>query len=301
MVVLPPYLDRGDTIGIVCPAGYMPYEKAERCIQTLQSWGFKVKLGKTLGSNSSNYFSGDDEERLDDFQEMLDDTEVKAILCGRGGYGIGRIIEKIRFKEFRKDPKWIIGFSDVTVLHAHIYSNYKIASLHAPMAAAFNEGENEYVQSIRWALTGTMGNYTAPAHAFNCTGEATGELVGGNLALLAHLVGTSSDIKTKNRILFLEDVGEYLYNVDRMLYQLKRNGKFEKLAGLIIGGFTDNKDTERPFGKTADEIIRDIFSEYNYPISFGFPVSHERENYALKFGVTYSLSVTEEKVTLIED
>ena len=301
MVVLPPYLDRGDTIGIVCPAGYMPYEKAERCIRTLQSWGFTVKLGKTLGSNSTNYFSADDDERLDDFQEMLDDSEVKAILCGRGGYGISRIIEKIRFKEFRKDPKWIIGFSDVTVLHAHIYSNYKIASLHAPMAAAFNEGENEYIQSIRWALTGTKGDYAAAPHAFNRTGETTGELVGGNLALLAHIVGSSSDIKTKNRILFLEDVGEYLYNVDRMLRQLKRNGKFEKLAGLIIGGFTDNKDTERPFGITVNEIIRDIFSEYDYPISFGFPVSHGRENYALKIGVSYKLTVTDESVTLTED
>jgi len=301
MVVLPPYLDRGDTIGIVCPAGYMPYEKAERCIQTLQSWGFKVKVGKTLGSNSVNYFSADDDERLDDFQEMLDDTEVKAILCGRGGYGIGRIIEKIRFKEFRKDPKWIIGFSDVTVLHSHIYSNYKIASLHAPMAAAFNEGENEYVQSIRWALTGSKGDYRAQPHPFNRTGKVTGELVGGNLALLAHLVGTSSDIKTKNRILFIEDVGEYLYNVDRMLYQLKRNGKLEKLAGLIIGGFTDNKDTERPFGITVNEIIRDILSEYDYPISFGFPVSHERENYALKIGVSYKLTVADESVTLKED
>jgi len=300
MVILPPYLDSGDTIGIVCPAGYMPYEKAERCIQTLQSWGFKVRVGKTLGSNSTNYFSADDEERLEDFQEMLDDVEVKAILCGRGGYGIGRIVEKIRFKNFRKDPKWIIGFSDVTVLHAHIYSNYKIASLHAPMAAAFNEGENEYVQSIRWALTGTKGNYVAQPHAFNRTGEATGELVGGNLALLAHVVGTSSDIKTKNRILFIEDVGEYLYNVDRMLYQLKRNGKFEKLAGLIIGGFTDSKDTERPFGVTVNEIIRNIFLEYDYPISFGFPVSHDRENYALKIGVSYKLTVADEKVTLSE-
>ena len=301
MIKVPRYLDRGDTVGLVCPAGYMPYEKAECCIQTLQSWGFNVKVGKTLGSNSSNYFSGDDEERLDDFQQMLDDSNVKAILCGRGGYGIGRIIEKIRFKEFKKDPKWIIGFSDVTVLHAHIYSNYKIASLHAPMAAAFNDGENEYIQSIRWALTGTKGNYAAQHHAFNRSGEATGELVGGNLALLAHLIGTSSDLKTKNRILFIEDVGEYLYNIDRMLHQLKRNGKFEKLAGIIIGGFTDNKDTERPFGKTAEEIIRDIFSEYDYPVSFGFPVSHDRENFALKIGVSYTLNVLDEKVTLIED
>jgi muramoyltetrapeptide carboxypeptidase len=301
MVLIPPYLDRGDTIGIVCPAGYMAYEKAERCIQTLQTWGFKVKIGKTLGGDSDNYFSGDDDERLNDFQEMLDDAEVKAILCARAGYGIGRIIERIRFKKFKKQPKWIIGFSDVTVLHAHIYSNYKIATLHAPMASAFNEGENEYVQSVRWALTGTRGNYEVGAHPFNRNGQATGELVGGNLALLAHLVGTSSDFKTRNKILFLEDIGEYLYNLDRMLFQLKRNGKFEKLAGLIIGGFTDNQDTDRPFGKTAEEIIRDIFSDYDYPVSFGFPVSHERENYALKVGVSYQLSVTNDKTTLIEN
>ena len=301
MIQLPPYLDRGDTFGIVCPAGFMPFEKAERCIQILQSWGFRLKIGKTLGGNSSNYFSADDETRLADFQQMLDDEEVKAILCARGGYGIGRIIDKINFKKFRKNPKWIIGYSDVTVLHAHIYSNYKISSLHSPMAAAFNDGENEYVQSIRLALTGTLASYEVNTHAFNRIGKAKGELVGGNLALLAHLAGTSSDFKTKNRILFIEDVGEYLYNIDRMLYQLKRNGKFDKLAGLIIGGFTDNKDTERPFGKTADEIIRDVFSEFDYPISFGFPVSHERENYALKIGVQYSLGVGTDKVTLEEN
>ena len=301
MSIVPPYLDRGDTIGLVCPAGYMAFERAERCIQILQSWGFNVRVGKTLGGNSANYFSGTDEERLADFQQLLDDENVKAILCARGGYGISRIIEQIRFKKFRKHPKWIVGFSDVTVLHAHINSNYNISTLHAPMAGAFNEGENEYVESVRFALTGRKGSYEANTHPFNRAGEESGELVGGNLALLAHIVGTSSDIKTKNRILFIEDVGEYLYNIDRMLNQLKRNGKFNKLAGLIIGGFTDNKDTERPFGKTAEEIIRDIFSEYDYPISFGFPVSHERENYALKIGVSYTLRVTEEKVTLTED
>jgi muramoyltetrapeptide carboxypeptidase len=301
MVKVPPYLDRGDTIGIVCPAGYMAFEKAERCIQILQSWGFKVKIGKTLGGNSPNYFSGSDEDRLADFQDMLDDDEVKAILCARGGYGIGRIIENIRFKKFRKHPKWIIGYSDVTVLHAHVYNNYKIASLHAPMAAAFNEGENEFVESIRLALTGTLARYDTKPHHFNKIGEATGELVGGNLALLAHLSGTASDIKTKNRILFIEDIGEYLYNIDRMFYQLKRNGKFDKLAGLIIGGFTDSKDTERPFGKVTDEIIQDVIREFDFPVAFGFPVSHERENYALKIGVSYTLDIGSENVTLLED
>jgi len=300
MVEIPAYLDRGDTIGVVCPAGYMAMERVQQCLQILQAWGFKVKVGKTVGGNSTNYFSGTDKERLTDFQEMLDDDEVKAVLCARGGYGIGRIIEQIKFKKFAKQPKWIIGFSDVTVLHAHIYSNYKIATLHAPMAGAFNEGENEFVLSLRSALTGTSAKYEVKPHEFNKIGMASGELVGGNLALLTHICGTSSDIKTKNRILFLEDVGEYLYNVDRMLYQLKRNGKFDKLSGVIIGGFTENKDTDRPFGKTVFEIIHEIFQEFDYPICFGFPVSHGIENYALKIGVEYNLSISSGKVILEE-
>jgi muramoyltetrapeptide carboxypeptidase len=301
MTEVPPYLSKGDTIGIICPAGYMSFERAEQCIQTLNSWGFKVKIGKTLGGNSTNYFSGTDEERIADLEEMLDDYSVRAIFCARGGYGISRIIDAIRFKKFRKHPKWIIGFSDVTILHAHICTNFEISSIHAPMAGAFNEGENEYILSLRDALTGKKAKYVIGRHPYNKEGMASGELVGGNLALLAHIVGTSSDIKTKNRILFLEDVGEYVYNIDRMLYQLKRNGKFNKLAGLIIGGFTDIKDTERPFGKLVEEVIYDVFKEFDYPISFGFPVSHEKENYALKIGVPHTLSISANKVVLQED
>ncbi|NII23478.1 LD-carboxypeptidase [Pseudoflavitalea sp. X16] len=302
MVKAPSYLAPGDTIGIVCPAGYMVAAKAQTCIDTLQQWGYQVKVGKTLGSDSTTYFSGTDEERLRDFQEMLDDDMVKAILCGRGGYGMGRIIDSVDFSKFKKNPKWIIGFSDITVLHAHLYSNYKIASLHAPMAAAFNEDgfNNEYVQSLRQALEGRTARYHCGVHEFNHKGEAIGELVGGNLSLLAHLVGTPSDMKTKGRILFLEDIGEYLYNIDRMLYQLKRAGKLDKLAGLIIGGFTDNKDTERPFGNTAYEIIHNCVKEYDYPVCFNFPVSHEKENYALKVGVGYKLKVGKSKVILEE-
>jgi muramoyltetrapeptide carboxypeptidase len=302
MTIIPPYLQPGDTIGIVCPAGHMALEKAQTCIDTLQSWGFTVKTGKTLGSSSANYFSGTDEERLEDFQQMLDDDSVKAMLCGRGGYGIGRIIDNIRFKKFKKDPKWIIGYSDVTILLAHIYSNFKIAGLHSPMAAAFNDGgaENEYVLSLKHLMTGGSANYACAAHSFNNKGEAEGLLVGGNLSLLVHLTGTSSDIKTKGKILFLEDVGEYLYNIDRMLWHLKRNGKLDKLAGLIIGGFTDTKDTERPFGKQAYDIIHELVQEYDYPICFGFPVSHEKENYALKTGVPHKLVISDHGVQLKE-
>ena len=303
-MTIPPYLQKGDTIGLVCPAGFMPLEKIQSAIDTLQAWGFKVKPGRTLGGGSTNYFSAPDEERLNDLQEMMDDKDVKAVMCARGGYGTGRIIDTLQFKKFRKHPKWVIGFSDITVLHSHLFSNYKIASLHAPMAAAFNDGpntnaEDQYVQSLYLALVGTAASYKCESHDFNKQGTAEGRLVGGNLALLAHLIGTPSDINTKNKILFIEDIGEYIYNVDRMMYQLKRSGKLKKLAGLIVGKFSDMKDTDRPFGQTAEEVISDAVKEYDYPVCFNFPVSHEKENYALKVGVKYRLGV-EGIVTLQE-
>jgi muramoyltetrapeptide carboxypeptidase len=233
---------------------------------------------------------------------MLDDPEINAILCGRGGYGTGRIIERIRFKKFRKHPKWIIGYSDITVLHSHLFSHYKISGIHAPMAAAFNDGgnENEFVLSLKKVLEGQPISYQCPGHELNRKGKASGILVGGNLALLAHLTGTDADIDTKGKILFFEDVGEYTYNIDRMLYQLKRSGKFSKLAGLIIGGFSDMKDTERPFGKTVYAIVNDIISEYDFPVCFDFPVSHTDRNYALKIGVKYKLKVGRKRISLEE-
>jgi muramoyltetrapeptide carboxypeptidase len=302
MTRIPPYLQKGDTIGVVCPAGYMSLEKAQSCIHTLQEWGYAIKTGKTLGSDSQNYFSGTDQERLEDFQQMLDDDEVKAILCARGGYGTGRIIDSLDFKKFKKKPKWIIGFSDITLLHAHIFSNYKIAGLHAPMAAAFNSEDQAdvFLQSLKNALEGRKMKYQIAAHEFNKKGEVVGELVGGNLAILAHLVGSSSEFKTKGKILFLEDTGEYLYNVDRMLYQLSRTGKFDKLGGMILGNFTENKDTERPFGKSAYEIIHDIVKRYDFPVCFNFPVGHVKENYSLKIGLGHKLKIGKNKVSLEE-
>lgn len=280
----------------------MSFEKAAACITTLQQWGYRVKVGKTLGSESANYFSAPDDERLAEFQRFLLDDEVKAILCARGGYGTGRLIDRINFKKFKKKPKWIIGYSDITILHLHIYSNFKIASLHAPMAAAFNdEGfRNEYVLSLKQALEGRKAKYKVPVHPYNRRGEAVGELIGGNLSLLAHASGTWSDIKTRGRILFLEDTGEYLYNIDRMMWQLRRSDKLQHLAGLVVGGFTMNKDTERPYGATAYEIIADAVKDYDYPVCFDFPVSHEDRNYALKCGVGYKLRVGGKKVMLEE-
>jgi muramoyltetrapeptide carboxypeptidase len=278
----------------------MAAEKAATCISTLQSWGYEVMVGKTLGSDSKNYFSGTDEERLDELQAMLDDKSINAILFGRGGYGMGRIIDKIDFKKFRKHPKWLIGFSDITVLHTHLFSKYNIASMHAPMAAAFNEGENEFILSLRKALTGKKANYKTNPHPFNKNGKATGTLIGGNLSLLANMIGTPSDFDTKNKILFIEDIGEYIYNIDRMLYHLKRSGKFKKPAALIFGGFTDMKDTERPFGKTMDEVLKEIVEEFDFPVCFHFPVSHGKENLALKIGVEYELKISNKIVSLKE-
>jgi muramoyltetrapeptide carboxypeptidase len=302
MVKTPPYLNAGDTIGIVCPAGYMPAEKVQACIDTLHAWGYHVKTGMTVGSDSENYFSGTDRQRLDDFQEMLDDDKINAVLCGRGGYGLTRIIDKINFLKFTDHPKWIIGFSDITILQSHIFSNYGISTLHAPMANAFNddEGDNIYLLSLKKALEGKKIAYSVAGNELNVKGEAIGELVGGNLALLAHAIGTASDIKTKGKILFLEDTGEYLYNIDRMLYQLKRAGKFDKLAGLIFGGFTDLKDTQRPFGTDITQIIKEMMDGYDFPVCFDFPVGHAKENYALKIGAGYKLKVGKKKVTLTE-
>jgi len=300
LILRPPYLRPGDAIAIVCPAGYLPLERAQACIDTLELWGYRVRIGPTLGGDSDNYFSGGDEARLADLQRALDDPAVNAILCGRGGYGLSRIIDRIDFTRFRQRPKWVIGYSDITLLHSHIEANYHIATLHAPMAAAFNEGGagGVNVRSLRQALEGEDLNYTSAPHAFNRPGQVSAPLTGGNLPLLAHLAGTASAASTAGKVLFLEDVGEYLYNIDRMLLQLKRSGSLDRLAGLIAGSFIELKDTMRPFGATVEEIIRDAIKDYDYPVCFGFPVGHGVQNVALRTGVPHRLSITDEGVSL---
>ena len=301
MIKIPPYLKKGDTIGIVCPSGTLSAKKAATCISTLEAWGYKVKIGKTLGTQH-HYFSATDEARAADLQEMLDDKNVQAVLCGRGGYGMSRIIDLLNFKTFKKHPKWVIGFSDITLLHNHFMEVLKTASLHAPMAAAFNNGgsSNEWVLSLKHALQGKKANYKAATHTYNRFGKATGKLVGGNLTLVAHAIGSVSGLQTKNAILFLEDIGEYKYNIDRMMLQLKRSGMLKNLAGLVVGGFTQTKDSDPAFGATVYEIIEAAVAEYNYPVCYDFPVSHDKENYAIKHGMEYALEVTAKKVSLKE-
>ncbi len=295
---IPPYLQPGDTIAIVCPAGFMPAERAKACIQTLKKWGYKVVKGKTLGGKSKNYFSGTDEERLQDLQQFIDDPNVNAILCGRGGYGTTRILDGIDWKAFKKNPKWIIGFSDITVLHGYMHEQLGIASIHGPMAGAFNDGENRFTFSLKDTLEGKPVQYNSAAHPFNRTGKIKAPVIGGNLCLMAHSIGSNAEYNTDGKILFIEDVGEQLYNIDRMMLQLKRAGKLKKLKGLIVGGFSDNKDTERTFGKTAYEIIAEAVEEYKYPTCFGFPISHERENVAIAIGQTYALEINDDAVSL---
>ena len=303
MTTIPPYLKKGDTIAITCPAGFMAAEKTTVCVEKLKQAGYKVIVSKiTVGGKSKNYFSATDKERASEFQKYLDDENVKAILCGRGGYGTGRIIDALNFKKFVQHPKWIIGFSDITLLHSHIFTNYKIATLHAPMAAAFaNEAHNPAnVESLLQALKGQKNKYYIKPNKLNKIGVTKGTLIGGNIALLANAIGTASDINTKNCILFIEDIGEQLYAIDRMLYQLKRSGKLKNLAALVVGDFTDMQDTDRPFGKKIYDIINDIVKEYNYPVCYNFPVGHGNENVGLKVGLKHKLSITKKETTLEE-
>lgn len=298
-MIIPAFLNPGDTIGITCPAGYVSHERISYAVEVLQRWGFRVVVGKTVGTGE-HYFSGQDAERLLDLQCMLNDSTIKAILMGRGGYGVSRIIDAIDFTAFAQNPKWICGFSDITVLHSHIHQQFGIATLHSPMCGAFTaESENsDHIQSLRKALTGETLTYNFPASPFNRNGTAEGQTVGGNLAILAHLTGSISQLDTSGKILFIEDIGEHLYHIDRLMLNLKRSGQLDNLKGLLVGTFTETEDTERPFGQTLEEIIWDKVSEYNYPVAFNFLCGHDAINYPLPFGITSQLDVTTEKSSI---
>jgi muramoyltetrapeptide carboxypeptidase len=295
---IPPYLKPGDTIGITSPAGYITLDEIQSAVNKMKEWGFTVKIGNTIGKRDFTY-GGTDEERLQDFQQMLDDDEIKAIMCARGGYGTIRIIDDINFKKFTTHPKWIIGFSDITVLHSHINRNFNIATIHSKMCNSFPDDwskaeqvQIDSIESIRKCLVGEKINYTALPNASNRPGNAIGQLVGGNLKTIETLSASKSDIITKNKILFVEDTGEYFYSIDRMFWNLKRSGKLSQLAGLIIGGFKAKKDDPGDeFGKTLEEIVTEKIAAYNYPVCFDFPVGHQKNNEALKCGVRHKLTV----------
>ena len=299
-MIQPSHLKQGDLIGMVCPAGAIPLERVQTCVQTLEAWGYKVVLGKTVGSKHYT-FSGTDAQRAEDLQAMLDNPDVKAILCARGGYGLSKIIDQINFSKFIDRPKWVIGFSDITVLHAAIHQ-LGIASIHGPMAAAFNKGLEgaPYIQSEKDILEGRATHFKVGPHVSNQYGIETAPLVGGNLCLIAHLVGSKYSLDTKGKILFLEDIGEFHYNLDRMVIQMKNAGLFNDLAGLVLGCFSEMRDEPTDIGAGALEIIQSHVQAFNYPVCYEFPVSHGLPNYPIKEGAVYQLNIQANGVSLRE-
>lgn len=303
----PAYLKKGDVIGITAPAGWITPEEIQPAVQVMESWGFKIQVGNTIGKKDFT-FGGTDEERLNDFQQMLDDPKVKAIMCARGGYGSVRIVDRINWTKFKAKPKWVIGFSDITVLHCHIHRNFQIASIHSKMTNSFPDDwstadpvQIETILSIQDALTGTKMKYTAIPNVQNKQGIAEGILIGGNLKTIETLSCSASDIRTDGKILFVEDTGEYLYSIDRMFWNLKRTGKLKNLKALIVGGFRIKPDDPgEEFGKTIEEIVLEKLKDHNYPVCFDFPVGHQKNNFALKCGVKHKLEVANDSVVLKE-
>ena len=297
-MIQPSKLTPGNTIGILCPAGSIPLEKVTICAQVLESWGYQVRIGKTVGTKFG-HFAASDLDRQNELQSMMDDPEIHAILCARGGYGLSRIVTQLDFTKIKAHPKWVIGFSDITILHAAL-QNQGIQSIHGPMSAAFGKGDVglPYILALKQMLEGVASPVPANAHPANRLGHSEGVLVGGNLCLMTHLIGSKNQVDTKGKILCIEDVGEHHYNVDRMLIQCKNAGLLDGLTGLVVGGFTEMKDEAAEFGETVIDMILRLTKETSYPICFDFPISHELNNMPVQLGATYQLSVTDKAALL---
>lgn len=292
----PPPMQRGQKVAILAPAGKIDREAVLPALGRLREWGLEAQAGEHLYAQV-HQFAGTDDQRLSDLQQALDDPDIGAILCARGGYGTTRIVDRLDFTDFLRHPKWLVGYSDITTLHLKVHG-LGVQSLHATMPLLFHRDTPPSVESLRNLLFGGEIDYTITPQPLNRVGEGNGILTGGNLALLASNVGTASDVNTEGKVLFLEDVDEYLYNLDRMLVQLKRAGKLAKLAGLVVGHFSNSKDNETPFGKNPYEIVADAVRQYNYPVCYGFPVGHEPENWAMPCGRQVHLRVAPSVVRL---
>lgn len=294
---MPPHLKKGDTVAIIATARKIDASTLQPGIKLLESWGLKVILGKTIGKEQ-NQLAGADWQRATDFQEMLDNPSVKAIWAAKGGYGTVKIVDRIDFSKFKQNPKWIIGFSDVTVLHSHM-NQLGFQTLHAMMAISTPSATTAAKESLRKALFGEQLSYSIPFHAFNKLGQAKGELVGGNLSVLYSIQGSVSEVDLNNKILFLEDLDEYLYHIDRMMTNLKRNGSLKNLKGIIIGGMTSMNDNAIPWGKDALEIIQECVKDLNIPVAYDFPAGHIKDNRALILGSQISLEVNEKQTLVV--
>lgn len=289
-MITPPYLQKGDTIAIVATARKNIEDNLQPAISWLKNWGLEVVIGNTIGLDKDQ-LAGTDEQRAADFQTQLDNPNIKAIWCVRGGYGTVRMIDLLDFTKFKQNPKWIVGFSDVTVLHSHL-NTMGFQSIHGIMPVSTKATE-EAKESLRKALFGEHLEYTVPCENMNRLGSAKGELVGGNLSILYSLFGSPSAIDCSDKILFIEDLDEYLYHIDRMMMNLKRNGCLESLKGIIVGGMTKMKDNDIPWGKDALQIIDDVTKNYNIPVIYNFPAGHLADNRALIFGKQVSIEAND--------
>lgn len=296
---IPPSIKPGDKIRIVSPAGKVSEKHVLPAVEWLQKQGYKVELGKHVFANHFQ-FAGTDKQRLDDLQTAFDDSETAAIICSRGGYGTVRIIRQIDFTKFVENPKWLVGFSDITILHSCL-NNRRVATIHGVMPKYFFDdygAPSENLNSLMQLLTVGKAIYSFKNGEKNRPGKVTAELVGGNLSIISSMQGTPCELQTEGKILFLEDIDEFLYNTDRMIHQLKLSGKLDNLAGLVLGDFSEMKDNESPFGKTIHEIFMDAVHEFEYPVCFGFPAGHDKKNLALAFGLNWELEVWEQNAVL---
>ncbi|TAE11264.1 MAG: LD-carboxypeptidase [Bacteroidetes bacterium] len=306
---IPPYLEAGNTIGIVAPAGYISLEEIQPCIALLKTWGYNVLVGPHVGKQQGT-FAGTDAERAADLQAMINNPAVHAILCARGGYGCVRIIDLIDWQPLKRQPKWIIGFSDITFLHGHLQNTLRIASIHGKMCGSFDYDWSkeptttmELLQTLQKTWSGEPYKYTFPQHVQQVNGTATGVLVGGNLKCIESMAGSSSHITGKNQILFVEDVDEALYSLDRMFWQLERAGILKNLKGLVVGGFKTKPDPNNtiPFHLCIEDMVKEKVSKYGYPVGFNFPVGHQKNNVALKCGMVHTLHISTQENYLTDE
>ena len=300
-LIKPEYLKKGDTVAIVAPSGVLKNYNGYilKAKELLKSWELEVVIGENV-FNDNGHFAGTDNQRSADFQFALDDKAIKAIWCARGGYGAMRVIDNLNFEKYKENPKWIIGYSDITAIHNDLHNN-KSESIHGIMCKSLEKidvDNNESISLLKKTLFGEKLSYTIEGNNYNIEGNSNGQLIGGNLTLLHCLLGSESSIDTDGKILFIEDLGEYLYHIDRMLISLKRAGYFDNCKGLIVGDFTDMRKNTTPFGRNLKELILDIVKEYDFPVSFGFPAGHGEKNYPMILGREINLEVSKQQSTI---
>jgi len=290
-------LKKGDAVAVISTARKVSLSELDFAITKIKSWGLNVCFGKNL-FKKQHQFAGTIKERAEDLQWALDDNNIKAVFFARGGYGSVHVVDYVDWQAFTTNPKWLIGFSDITVFHSHVHQCYNISTLHAAMPITYPQNTDGAIKNIRDILFGENVSYKFEGHSFNKNGAVKAVVVGGNLSILYSLLGSKSQLNTDGKILFLEDLDEYLYHIDRMMQALKRAGMLENLSGLIVGGMNGMNDNSIPFGKTAKEIIRDVVSEYAYPVAFNIPAGHINENLPLLFGEKASFTVATNQVLI---